>query len=271
MKAKPKRDVDAMRVKQDFLALLDRNQSEQAYQGYIEAHTRLVPREFIQNHGIHFDLVLRKLAFGADYKSDFTYLSKSPDDWNCILIEIERPGAKFFRSGTNEFHPDFVKALQQINTWRAWFASEINKSSFANTTVGLIRTPLTENPMHPKFVLVHGRRAEYADNKLRRSLIAAQESADFKILTFDSLVEDLRSKGDLYLGVRRNEFIDIISDKFVGENIFRWMPSEQLRIGTKLCDDALSKRDEWFMNSPMAKLLNQVRMRPRPKTGAPSS
>src|ERR1700755_247110 len=90
-------DKAATKLRDEFIALLDKEMPEQTYQTYIEQNTRLIPREFVQNHGIHFNLVLRKLAFGADYESDFVYLSKSSDDWNCILVELERPGAKFFK------------------------------------------------------------------------------------------------------------------------------------------------------------------------------
>jgi hypothetical protein len=258
----------AARLKAEFLALIDENLPEQTYQRFIEDNTRLVPREFVQNHGIHFELVLRKLGFGADYHSDFVYLSKSSDDWNCVLIEIERPSLRFFKSGTNDFHPDFLKALQQINRWRAWFSNATNRASFAENTVGLIRVPLSRNPIHPKYVLVHGRRTEYARNAIRRSLVASLESDDFKIMSFDSLVEGLETKHDLYVGVRRNEYIDIISDVFLSESMFAWMPPDQIRIGNKFRANALAMRHHWHHFSPgegkvMDIALAGVRRRPK--------
>jgi hypothetical protein len=66
-------DKSVKRLKAEFSKLLDQNLTEQNYQLFMEENTRLVPREFVQNHGIHFSLVLRKLGFGADYKSDFTF------------------------------------------------------------------------------------------------------------------------------------------------------------------------------------------------------
>jgi hypothetical protein len=263
-------DKSVKRLKAEFSKLLDQNLTEQNYQLFMEENTRLVPREFVQNHGIHFSLVLRKLSFGADYKSDFVYLSKSSDDWNCVLIEIERPGAKFFKTGTNNLHPDFLKALQQINKWRAWFNSAANKSSFAESTVGLIRVPLERNPIYPKFVLVHGRRSEYGKNHLRRSIISAHEKDDFKILTFDSLLESLESKNDLYLGVRKNEYIDLRSDAFLSESMFARMPPDQIRIGTKFRANALKMRAQWHHFKPgggkvMDVTLAQVRRRPKKK------
>lgn len=261
-----KTDKSVATLRSEFLKLLDKELPEQKYQRYLEYNTRLVPREFVQNHGIHFHLVLRKLSFGADYKSDFFYLSKSSDNWNCVFIEIERPDAKFFKANGNEFHPDFSAALQQINRWRAWFSIGMNKMSFGESTVGLIRVPLGNNPIYPKFVLVHGRRAEYGRNKIRRSLVAAQENSDFTIMTFDSLVEGLESKFDLYLGVRHNEFIDIRSDAFLDESMFAWMQPDQIRISKKLRDNALAARSQWYHYTQKGNLvideaLKEVRYR----------
>ena len=45
-------------LQQDFLKLLDEEHQEQTYQAFLEQNTPLIPREFIQNHGVHLDLVL---------------------------------------------------------------------------------------------------------------------------------------------------------------------------------------------------------------------
>jgi hypothetical protein len=85
-------------------------------------------------------------------------------------------------------------------------------------------------------------------------------------MTFDSLVEDLESKNDLYLGVRRNEYVDIRSDVFLDEAMFAWMPPEQIRIGRKLKESALSVRAQWHHYTTghrlvMDKALQGVRYR----------
>jgi hypothetical protein len=119
---------------------------DDATQSYLEQHTRFIPREFVQNHGI--GLVLRKLSFGADYKTDFFYFSKSSDDWNAIFIELEKPSSRFFKGNTNEFHGDFHRALQQINQWKAWFLSDQNKAGFL-ASVGAVQVPrhMANNPI----------------------------------------------------------------------------------------------------------------------------
>jgi hypothetical protein len=225
--------ADVLREK--YLALLEEREKEQVYQDFLEKNTRLIPREFVQNHGIGVSLVLRKLSFGSDYKSDFFYFSKSSDDWNAVFIEIEKPQSQFFRGNTNDFHPDFTKALGQINQWRAWF-DRGNQAAFLST-VHAIQVPhhmATTNPTYNKFVLVFGRRSEYASNQIRRSLVKAQERDDFKILTFDSLAEDLEHKHDVSIGVRHNEFIDILTDEITSPSLYSWVEPTQLRVSKAL-------------------------------------
>lgn len=240
---KVSKSLEALRS--EYLTLLEGSHSEQFYQEFIEQNTQFIPREFVQNHGIHFDLVLRKLAFGADYKSDFVYLSKSSDDWNCVLIEIEKPNSRFFKEKSNDFHRDFLAALQQIGRWKAWFLEPNNKSSFTDGILGPIRIPLYWNPTFIKYILVLGRRSEYFENPIRQRLIASQEGDDFKIITFDSLAESLHSKHKLYVGARRNEFIDILSNTFLSETVFGWTKPEQLRISAQLKRSALEARATW--------------------------
>lgn len=237
-------DPHALRA--SFEALLDEDLPEQAYQRHIEQHTELVPREFVQNHGVHFDLVFRKLPFGTNYKSDFFYLSKSSDDWNCVFIELERPQAKFFKPKSNELTAEFLAGLNQIDTWRAWFLNAANRQFFLDSTLADVRKPLGNNPAYMKYVLVMGRRSEYAGNDTRRQLVKAKEADDFKIITYDSLMEDLKRKYPLYIAARRNDYVDILSDELVGESMFAWMQPEQIRVGGSLLDKIKHHRTNHF-------------------------
>jgi len=218
-----------------FVQLLDEEREEQAYQAYLEQHTRFIPREFVQNHGIGLSLVLRKLSFGADYKTDFFYFSKSTDDWNAVFIELEKPWSRFFKGNTNEYHGDFSRALQQINQWKAWFLSDQNKAGFL-ASVSAVQVPrhMANNPTYNKYVLVFGRRAEYEANADRRRLVRAAETDDFKIMTFDSLAEGLSQKRELAVGGRHNQFIDILSDEVVDAGMYAWMEPTQLRVSKAL-------------------------------------
>lgn len=229
--------LSADELREKYFDLLASEQAEQVYQAYLEKNTRLIPREFVQNHGIGCSLVLRKLPFGPDYKSDFFYFSKSSDDWNAVFIEIEKPQSRFFRQGSNEFHPEFVHALEQINQWRAWFARG-NQKAFLSTvfTIQVPHHMAAVNPTYNKFVLVFGRRSEYEGNEIRRSLISGQERDDFKIITFDSLAEDIEHKYELSIGIRHNEYIDILTDEITNPALYSWVESTQLQVSKTLHD-----------------------------------
>ncbi len=222
-----------------YRELLDEDADEQTYQSFIERNTWLIPREFVLNHGIWCDLVFRKLHLGCDYVCDFAFLTKSSVQWRLVLIEIERPGKHFFRGSTLRLHSDFTTATEQISSWR--FFLEGRLGGFVREALGSVTTFLQiEDPGDVRFVLVHGRRSEFERIAKRRGLIKAQQHGDLRIMSFDSLVENPTPRGELYLAVRRNEFIDIVSDRFISDDPFALLEPENIRIGTQLLASAES-------------------------------
>lgn len=230
---------------------MDELHPEQVYQDFMERNTELIPREFVQNHGIHFDMVFRKISLAKDYSPDFFYLSKSSADWNLVLIEIEKPYSRYFKDHSNDLHQDFLAGLDQIARWRAWFDNPANLSGFVDGTIAPIRVPeaMKRNKCHIKYVLVHGRRSEFEGGELRRSLIRAREAHDFHIVSFDSLTEALHTKNPLYLCVRKNEHVEIVSDKFIDESAFSWIDPSQLKITDNLREDILRNKNSWYHRS----------------------
>lgn len=239
---------ELQKIKNTFLQMLDGGHPEQVYQNYIEENTSLTPREFVQNHGIHFDMVFRKISLAKDYAPDFFYLSKSSADWNLVFVEIEKPHSRYFKDNSTDLHPDFLAGLDQIARWRAWFDNPANFVSFIDSTIASVRVPesMRRNKCHIKYVLVHGRRAESEGSELKRGLIRAREADDFHIMSFDSLVESLHTKSQLYLCVRKNEFVEIISKRFIDEAVFSWMDPSQLRISDELRSDIINNKSNWF-------------------------
>jgi hypothetical protein len=231
----------AAELRKEYLSLLNKGLPEQVYQTVIEENTRLVPREFIQNHGIHLNLILRKLSFGRDFISDFFYMSKSSDNWNYIFVEIEQPQSLYFKEGGNEFTGEFLRAMEQVKDWKAWLSKTANAEQFQSQHVGFLKTPQVLNPVKHKFVLVYGRRNEYHNNEARRAKVAAHEDDDFSIMSFDSLCEDLESKRDCFVGARRNGFVQILGDNLVDDGLFRWLEPENLRISDVLKKSAMAK------------------------------
>ncbi len=229
-----------------YKQLLETYTSEQDLQGFLESITEFIPREFEQNHGIHNRLVFRKLKLAENYTTDFFYLSKSSADWNCVLIELEKPNSKYFRDNTNDLHPDFLSGLDQIDRWRAWFSTSANKEYFTNQSLSFIRQPLFKNPCFIKYVLVTGRRSEFEGSDLRKSLITAKEREDFKIMSFDSLLEAVDLHYPLYLCVKKNEHFEIHSETLLSESVFEWTASEHIRVKPGL-KEALVKETESFI------------------------
>jgi len=237
------------KLKQEFAKLLDEAHPEQVYQSFLEKHTQFIPREFVQNHGIQFDLVFRKLRLASDYAPDFFYMSKSSADWNLVLIEIEKPQSKYFKEGSNELHQDLVSAYNQILQWRAWFQNLNNYAGFINGTLGTVREPMGYNPCHIKYVLVHGRRKELADNAVKRNRIKAMEGDDFKIVSYDSLLEALDRKYPLYVCARKNEWVDFLSTEYVSDEVFTYFDPSMLRINDDLRKDIVDNRHNWRISS----------------------
>lgn len=230
-------EVDTKRT--EFLSLLDQNGNEQIYQDYLEENTEFIPREFIQNHGLHLSMVFRKYPLSSDYKPDFLYLSKSSDNWNVVLIEIEKPSSKYFIKNTDKFHKDFTDAIQQMNDWRAWIDTPANLESLKQNSLSSVLVPpaMRHNPLNVKYLLVHGRKSEYEDNQLRKSKIRSLERDDFKIISYDNLAVNIKRHEQLYVAKKTNSHIDILSNKFVDDDIFCWMATSSYRINQSLHDD----------------------------------
>ena len=244
----------------DYMSLLDEGRKEQDYQSYIEAHTQLVPREFTLNHGIWGQVVLRKLAFGSRYKCDFAFVTKCSLSWRCVFVEIERPDMAFFSGSRNDFHPDLNHAIQQIGRWRAWFRD--NQHVRACEVFGpLLTFPQLIDPVEIRFVLVYGRRSELQASKLRRSLIESQQREDLRIISFDSLAEDLSSKAPLCLAAMHNEYIDLIADELVCIDPFERIPPESLRASRSLLGAAMDEADSAANGEVLSPLMRKHRRR----------
>lgn len=237
--------ADQQRLRSAYLELLDQNLDEQTYQSFIETNTRLVPRDFVLNHGIWCDLVFRKLPLGRDYVCDFAFLTKGSMQWRLVLIEIKRPDMRFFRRSTLKLHSQFTDAIEQLSNWRSVLSRD--PAGFARGTLSSVMTfPQKDDFVDVRFILVYGRRSEYENDLRRKAKIAKHAPPDVSIMSFDSLVEERAPRGELYLAVRKNEFIDIASDRFIGEEPFVYLAPENLRIGAALFASAKSALERNF-------------------------
>lgn len=239
-----------------FKQLIDaQGEKEQRYQKYLETHTNFIPREFIQNHGLHLNLVLRKLPIPGGRISDFFYLSKSSADWNAILVEIEKPHSRYFKNGETTFHSDFLRAMEQVSSWRAVLADQGHRESLRGTIEPLLRPhDMARNQIDWKYVLVHGRRSEFSQSEPRKRAIKAFERDDLKILSYDSLVDGAENHKKAYVGRHRRDAFELLTGEFLGgidgEKLFAWVDPAHLRVTPQFKADALEQKATWVTRRP---------------------
>src|SRR5690606_22957654 len=114
-----------------------------------------------------------------------------------------------------------------------------NRNHLIESAISPIHLPLPtrRTPCEIKYVLVHGRRSESEGNDVRRGLVRARQSPDFRIISYDSLIESLEAKSHLYVAARKNEYFDIVSTVYAGESLFSWVDPTYLRINDKLREE----------------------------------
>lgn len=258
-----------MRIKQNSSSaqlqlkeLIEQNSAEQVLHSFLETNTEFIPRHFVQHHGIANDLVLTKLSLGQDMVSDFAFVSASSVDFWIVLIELERPSAEFFKQsgakGQLEFHSDFRKGLDQINRWRSWLKTQANLEHLYCHQVGpIVRSHIDREPL-VKYVLVTGRRNMYKESIQHRNLVKAQERDDFKILTWDAILNHPKSDEPLYVAKRTDGFIDVITEDLISDRLFSWIEAGSVRISSSLRTKAEQyTKDGLFLPRP----LNEMSIR----------
>lgn len=217
----------------EYIDKLDQELEEKEYQDFLEVNTKFIPRHFVQNHGVHMSLVLRKLKISNDMITDFVILSKSSTGWNYILIEIEKPSSRFFKSGSTDVHSDFMGGVKQIKSWQSWFSKPENKAHF-EAQLRFIKKPISNTPVDIKYVLVTGRRSEYEDSEDKIHTVRSYESDNFKIMSFDSLSENVRNNEELYLGVRKQGSIEIRSKKVLDTAFLQWCDDSDFQLNPEI-------------------------------------
>ena len=95
-----------------------------------------------------------------------------------------------------------------------------------------------------------GRRNEYQESDLRRSLIKAKERDDFKIITYDSLIEALDLKYPLFVGARSNKGVEILSNSLVGSSLFSWVSPDHIGVSSELLTEIRAHRPCHFVSVP---------------------
>jgi len=180
------------------------SQDERLLQAFLERHPSLLPGSNTvdgdSGHAAFPVAVISqpKLPGLSDRHPDFMWIATDSESVYPILIEIETPHKQWFYGNRAEIHSDLTHAQGQLAEWRAWFNQGHNRTLFLD----MYQVPqlLSERRLSPRFVLVHGRRSNYAGSRLRQAKRAELAREDERLMSFDRLTP--AKWGALYSCVR---------------------------------------------------------------------
>lgn len=159
---------------------------ESNVQSFLERHPSLLPGAFTvdgdSGHEPYPGAVITqpKLPSLSSKQPDFMWIATDSEAVYPVLIELETPYKKWFYGKR-----DLTHAQGQLAEWRAWFRRGSNLSNF----VDLYELPdlLRRRTLKPRYVLVHGRRSDYASDAVRQQKRAELRREDERIMSFDRL------------------------------------------------------------------------------------
>ncbi len=186
-------------LSQAWPACLDGAEDEGTVQDFLERHPSLVPGGPGRNsetghHGNFLPGVVTQPNLRGTFtrRPDFMWISGTSAAIIPVLIEIERPGKKWFKSKGVET-AELTQARNQLREWKTWMGHAENQLLFRRQ-FGFDKDP-HDRLVDPRYWLVYGRRSEVAGKQLANRGRLDAESRTTKAMTYDRLspVEDLRN------------------------------------------------------------------------------
>lgn len=105
-----------------------------------------------------------------------------------MLVEIETPEKRWQRESKAVQHSELTEAIEQLNSWRSWFARPHNRTTFLEEY--LVPDYLARRHFTQEYLLIHGSRSEFEGNPEReRQRAASARGGDYQLMTFDRLLE----------------------------------------------------------------------------------
>jgi len=171
------------------------SQDESLVQEFLERHSSLLPGPFsvdgTSGH-VPFPMALiskPKLPGLSSREPDFMWIATDSGSVYAVLIEIETPHKRWFQTANRtESHSEFTHAQGQLADWRAWLDRPADHSAFLDLYE--VPTELRHRKLEPRFVLIHGRRAEYEGDTARTNKKAALARDGERLMSFDRLTPD---------------------------------------------------------------------------------
>lgn len=104
---------------------MDNATGEQEVQDFLECQPELLPGLRDLHNGPLHNIIVSKFPFGADYKCDFAYITRTSMAMQFTFVGIEDPTKPIFNKD-GSFTQTFNHARQQIADWRLWTSKNIN-------------------------------------------------------------------------------------------------------------------------------------------------
>jgi hypothetical protein len=182
--------------------LLDLSPEESELQDFLERHPSFVPGAFSfpesghsPFHGVVFSQP--RLQGQELWIPDFMWIAADSATIYPVLVEIERPGKKWF---TEKGVPtaDLSQAMHQLRCWADWFSRGLNQEWFRDA-YELPDFEWRHRKLQPQFVLAFGRRAEF-DARPELNRLRPELGPDKFLMTLDRLAPSRKARD--YLCVR---------------------------------------------------------------------
>ena len=182
-----------------WIALLnsDQQDKEEVFQDFLEKHPCLLPEPYACfQRGAHcpmFSAVFSQpeLPGFRAKRPDFMWIARDSGAIIAILIEIEAPSKRW---ATQEARPsaNLTQAIDQLNSWRAWFNNVNNVTAFREL-YEIHPDELIIRQFEQRYILIYGRSQELEENKTFAQKRAGLDRPDQVIMTYDRL----RPSGEL--------------------------------------------------------------------------
>ncbi|WP_404316511.1 Shedu anti-phage system protein SduA domain-containing protein [Prescottella equi] len=157
-------------VASEWQALLASDPVESLVQKFLERNPAYLPGvdQYGSGHqspqgGVLFTQPLLK-GLHRDKCPDFMWIGTTSEVVTPVLIEIERPGKKWFTQVGQELTSEFHQAHGQLASWQSWFLNPENQLTFRRTYLEWMIWDLSRRPIVPHYILIYGRRSELDDD-----------------------------------------------------------------------------------------------------------
>lgn len=185
----------------EWRALLDSDPAEREVQKWLELHPAFLPGGVGDvgpggHHGSEWNAVFREVplkGLGKNRQPDFMWVTRSSSLVTPILIEIEKPNAKWLKAnGRPTRH--MLDALDQLTDWKVWFSRPENQTIFRQTYI--FDDDFKSRALEAHYVLIYGRESEFKKGgghddpdwlRYKRDFMRRERE---QFMTFDSLKPD---------------------------------------------------------------------------------